>query len=68
MSAKLRWLIAQLEAACWCKCEEIGEWWMENQIMGDVFSTCEFPLEDIEIVQQMENLYKHPVVIVAKGT
>ncbi len=25
MSAKLRWLIAQLEAACWCKCDEIGE-------------------------------------------
>jgi hypothetical protein len=25
-----------------------------NQIMGDVFSTCEFPLEDIEIAQQME--------------
>jgi hypothetical protein len=26
-----------------------------NQIMGDVFSTCEFPLEDIEIAQQMES-------------
>jgi hypothetical protein len=67
MSAKLRWLTAQLEAACWCKCEEIGEWWMESN-HGWCFFYLWISTWGHWNTSTDGKLYKHPVMIVAKGT